>query len=96
MTEQELIHAIAEAEQDRLRFKGKISQLQKQIMHQETDLIESIIRKDRLVEQLRQFRNNDPTHVPDLRDLEIAAFRKVLPACLKKIEAKDTADNLKK
>ena len=96
MTEKELLKAITEAEADRAKFKSKISKLQKQVMELESDLIESTIRKDRLAEELTVFRSRDPIHVPDLRDLEIEAFRKTLPGCLKKIEAEDEAAILKK
>ena len=96
MTEKELLQAIDKAEQDRILFKGKISKLQKQIMGLESGLIEETIRKDRLIEELDTFRSRDPIRVPDLRELEIEAFRKALPGCLKIIEAEDAADNLKK
>lgn len=96
MNEKELLKAIAKAEQDRTIFKGKISGLQKQVTELESGLIESTIRKDRLTEELRTFKNSDPTYVPDARNLEIEAFKKALPGCLKIIEAKDESDNLKK
>lgn len=96
MKEQDFLEAISQAEQDRVKFKGKISKLQKQILDYESDLIEVSIRKDKLLEELRRFRAADSTYVPDSRDKEIEAFRLVFPEYSKRIDEENKGGNLKK
>lgn len=85
-TEQELIAAIQQAEEDRLKTKERIRKLQKDLVDSESDLIESNIRKDRLKEELRVHRSVTPRTVLSEREKEIEAFRAKYPELCQKNE----------
>jgi hypothetical protein len=79
MTEEELLKAIAKAEQDSKECKSKLHSLKKKTIEIESHLIETLVQKDRYVEELRKLKASDPTHVPDMRDIEIEDFRQRFP-----------------
>lgn len=83
---QKLQEQIAELEKTRLAIKKKITSLKKQSMDRETELIETTLRQERLVEELRVYQKTTVTVELNERDQEIEGFRSRYPELCQKEE----------
>lgn len=94
MNEQEILAAIAKADKDFAAAKEKLSRAKRVWLDAETIVIETKLARDRLRERLRVYRNITPTHILDLRELDIEGFRERNPGMVEFARQRDeTGEN---
>jgi len=79
MTEELILNRLSSIRVDKENVLKEVRRLRAELVTEESLLIELNLEHERLTEQLRLFRENDPKYVPDERDLEIEEFRKKFP-----------------
>lgn len=73
--EQQILAAIKEAESQQKEARKSVERAKADFVAAESDLIAANLLREKLVEELRVFRNTTPRHEETPRDREIAAFR---------------------
>lgn len=89
-TEEKILQQIEEVDLDLLDSKRKLAQAKRLWTDTETEIIELKLKKDRLIEVLRVFRNTSPVQPPSIRDLEIERFRRDNPEVCAEAKERDT------
>lgn len=84
ITEQEILKAIEEAEQEQKAARLNVSSCKRAVMDAETRLIEANLHQEKLVEDLRVWRCTTVRYEPDARDHAIEDFRAKMPDLKKK------------
>lgn len=86
-TEEQLRQALEDADKELRQARNKVSTLKKALTDAESEMIEAKLLRDRLIEKMRVWRNEniDDLETTD-REEDIARFREVLPELLKKVK----------
>ena len=83
--EQELLDQIKEAETNEAHARRKVLNLKKTVLERESELIEIVINKERLIESLRVYRKTTVDCSQTDREKESERFNAIYSELLKKI-----------
>lgn len=85
-SEKEILSKLEAAEKEIKSTRSKINNLRSELWECESDLLTAQLEKEKLLGELKQFRedNFDPADVA--RDEDIERFSKLLPDLMKKVE----------
>lgn len=85
-TEQEILDEIAAVENMQRDIRTKLATARLAVIENESNLITANLKREKLQEQLRVWRDRSPIQPKDARDLDIEEFRKKVPELMKRIK----------